>query len=359
MKKIALVLALVFALFSFAACGNIEIGDETDMNEETEEIKEATRIDVYEIGDILGCWYGASADGEKYLMRIFTNETAIGTEYKFTINTYSDNKAKSLFGDVYTYTDEWEEGVISTSCTLAASLVGGEFTSDAKIGGCALYDDGSFTYMPQYVKFDENGNAMADIEKMEAEKLTFTRNFTSPTLSVDKEGGKLSGMWFAREEDEFFMLELYKNGIFYLYQEEEMVFGTYSFADGTLSLTAHEVAGEEYKGDDATKTVTLDENNNLVMGERVVNAVSGGVSKEYTSDKYTLTLSEDGSFYMNREDNQIVGIYMEEGAGYTLYALAGGGYPEKEICIAEKTDGGLSFYFMSEGDDERIIFTEK
>ncbi len=364
MKKIALILALIMVLASFAACGNATVvdNDETDENETTELQKEAERVDVYEITDILGCWYGANLGGEKYLMRLFADETAAGTYYRFTMNAYSGNESKSLFGDVYVNTDEWEEGVTSTSCMLAANLVGGEFVENAKLGIGSLYADGSFTYMPLYTGTpDENGMALNDIDRMEAEKITFTREFDTPVLNVDRDGGKISGVWFAREDDEIFMLELYKNGIFYLCQEGEMAYGTYALDENALSLTVLEVEGEEYSGDDKTVSVSLDENNNIVMGEKVVHAVNGGEDATYTADDkgYTLVLCDNGSFYMNRGDNQVAGVYISDGEGYTLYALAGGGYPEKEICIAENVDGALSFYFMSEGGDERIIFTKK
>lgn len=62
---------------------------------------------------------------------------------------------------------------------------------------------------------------------------------------------------------------------------------------------------------------------------------------------------------MTRGDSQVAGVYMEDVSGYTMYALCGGGYVEHETCIAEITgDDTLSFYFVSEGDDNKMAFTK-
>ncbi len=193
MKKIAFLLALSLAIFAFAACGKVEVvnGGNGDAKEsgETEEFAAPEKVDIYEIEDILGCWYGANNGGEKYLMRVFASETAAGTYHRFTLNSYGGGEAESLFGDVYLYTDEWEEGVTSTSCTLAANVVGGNFTEEAKVGFGTFYEDGSFAYTPLYMtEPDENGAVLTDIERMEADKLTFTREFDAPVLKVDREG---------------------------------------------------------------------------------------------------------------------------------------------------------------------------
>lgn len=349
MKKLALSLALIFALLTFVACGNAE----------TDGKKEAEIVEVYDFEDILGCWYGTNADGAKYLLRFFENETSVGVEYRFTMNAYSASEAESLYGDVYISTDTEMDDPF-TICNLVANLVGGDFTENPKVGGCNLYDDGSLTYRPSYVDYDEDGFAMPDYDRMDAEMLTFTREFSAPVLSVDRKASAVSGTWIASEDGELWLLELYKDGIFYLYQEGETVFGKYKLSENNLLLIAHEVDGEKYTSDDAFVTVTLDENGNIVMGEQVIAAVNGGVAAEYTSDDgYTLKLCNDGTFYMNRADNQAVGVYVADSDGYTLCTLAGGGYPEKEICIAEKDGDALSFYFTSEGDDNRIIFNKK
>lgn len=348
MKKLAFILMFIMIFGALTACE----AEKTEQQETAQQ--EAEQVKNFEMEDIVGCWYGENAEGERYLIRLYTHETAAGTDCYFSMNAYSSDKTKSLFGNVYMGQDE----TTGTSCTLAAHMVGGERTEEVKLGIGTLYDDGSFAYMPQYVEVDDNGHAFADTDRMESEKILFTREFDAPALKVDREDGKISGVWFAREGEEFFILELYESGHFSLYQEGEMVYGTYKNENDKLSLTAKIVEGEAYEGDDATVTVTIDGDDNIVAGKKVINPVNGGITAKYTSeDGFTLELFEDGMFYMNRTDNQAVGVYAKDENGFILCALAGAARAEKELCIAETIDGdALSFYFVSEGGDERIIF---
>lgn len=348
MKKTILIFMIIASLV-LTACGNTGASNNG--------VKPAERVLVYEIDDILGCWYGSEANGEKWLIRVFEDSDSTGVRYRFTMNAYDGTEEENLYGDVLINTDTWEDGETSTSCTMLASLVGGEFDEMGKLCACVLYDNESFTLTP--FDFDESVGGHTPNEDR---KITFTRKFFAPVLKVERTSGSVSGVWYGRDGEDTTFVEMYADGSFSIRAEGEAGSGVYSLDGDVVTLTIKTIDGEEYTRDDATVSVTLTKDNDLLYENgSALYAVQGGENIKYeTLDKtYTLELCDNGTFYMNKGDNQVAGVYMKDASGYTMYALCGGGYVESETCIGEiEGEDTLSFYFASEGDDNRILFNK-
>ncbi|MBQ4556879.1 MAG: hypothetical protein IJA60_04445 [Clostridia bacterium] len=361
MKKLTLLLLIL--ILAFAACDNNGALIESEGETVTEQPSEPQALDIYTPDDMRGCWYGANSNGDIYLLRIFENDQFEHGEdyyiYNYVLSSYNGHEDDYVYDQILFKLVTEEEGIDVDDYIFCRFNNGEDYTRFLR---GTFYTDGTFLYEPYEVSTDENGKVL-DIRLFPEENIVFSRRFPAPTLKVDRDEKTVSGSWYIRENEEFVLLELYDNKSFSLYQEGEYATGIYSLSGDTLSLTVKFVDGEEYTDDDKTVSVTLNSDNDIIIGEKLMYAINGGVNAVYeTTDEsaFTLELCNDGSFYMTRGDNQIAGVYMEDGTGYTLYALCGGGYTDKEICFAEIIDDKtLSFYFKSEGDDNKMIFTKK